>query len=406
MMLQFLNLKFPLKLMSKIQNYCQNPYQLFFPFAILCFLYGCLLWIAHGLFEFGEFPLHEHANIFLGGFLSFSIIGFLLTAIPRFTGSEFLSKVELIFAALIIIFVLMFYFLDSNAQFWLTLFLSWIFVLIFALKRFLKRVQNPPATFLFVGIGVLFGVFGCLFQFLSSTNFFHNDFFNFESWGEILFYDSMVTSFILGVGSRLIPGILGFEDIVKKQRELYEKPLPFLSVISKDIYICATVYVSAIVLEMLGLETFGLILKATVITYFTLFYWRLQEKVKTGKWHGKMLKASGLFMLVPCWLIIFFPENAIHLKHLIYIGSYCLMTLLVASRVVVAHSGESLDIEYRKFPFLLIGVLILFGALTRATAFLLPNSYMRHLGYAAILLLFAAFTWIGTLKRYFKGSNS
>ena len=75
----------------------KDPFRLFFPIATLCLLYGCALWVFFGLFNYGDFPVNEHTKLFIGGFLYFSIFGFLLTAIPRFTQTEFLTKLELFF---------------------------------------------------------------------------------------------------------------------------------------------------------------------------------------------------------------------------------------------------------------------------------------------------------------------
>lgn len=375
-----------------ISEICKNPFRLFFPVAMLCLFYGCSLWILFGLFEYGEFPIERHANLFVGGFLYFSILGFLLTAIPRFTSSNFLSTPELLIFILIMLVTIVFYALERETYFWSSITCGWFTLFYFGIKRFRKRKQNPPFTFLFVGLGLIFGFMGSVFNLLSSYNF--EIFGNLETWGKLFFYDAMVTSFILGVGGRLIPGILGFVEIVKNQRQIYESSHSFFKVIPVGIYISLFTFIMSFLLEGAGLLNTGYLSRAVVITYFSFRYWRLHEKVKTEKWHGRILKVSCFFLLIATWLLCFFKDYIIDIKHLIYIGSYCLMTLMVASRVVLAHGKAGLGFEHRTFPYLLIGGLVSLAALTRATAQFVSDSYFEHLGYTGLILLLAVLVWL------------
>lgn len=375
-----------------ISKLCKDPFRVFFPFAIFCLLYGSVLWISFGLFDYGEFPIQQHANLFVGGFLYFSILGFLLTAIPRFTSSDFLSTKELSLFIVILIGVLSFYFLQIDHLFWFCILSGWILLIIFGKKRFLGRSQNPPFSFVFVGLGVLFGLIGSFFKFLSLIQY--EKFGVLEDWGMLLFYDGMVTAFILGVGGRLIPGILGFEDVVKEQREIYEKDKPYFRLIPFDISLSLLIFTISLVLEGLSLTLYGFLARALVICFFGIKYWQVHKKVKSEKWHGKMLRLSCLLLMFTSCLLPFFIDEAIHIKHIIYLGTYCLMTLLVASRVIIAHGSESLDLEFRKYPFLILGVLFTLAAFTRASAHLLPDSYINHLGYAGIVLFLGVLVWL------------
>jgi uncharacterized protein involved in response to NO len=69
------------------------------------------------------------------------------------------------------------------------------------------------------------------------------------------------------------------------------------------------------------------------------------------------------------------------------------MTIMVASRVIVAHGHDSLEIEHKKMPYLVVGSLIVLAAATRGSAYLMPDSYIRHLGYAAFVLFVAGIIW-------------
>ncbi|MCB9090927.1 MAG: NnrS family protein [Halobacteriovoraceae bacterium] len=376
-----------------IKLFCKDPFRIFFPVAIFYLLYASGLWIFYGIFDIGDFPVSEHANLFIGGYLYFSILGFLLTAIPRFTDSEFLTKYELLFFLIVIIFNLIFFFLNLIFWFWLDIFLGLIFLFVFGAKRFLKRKQNPPFTFLFVGMGILIGIFGSLFNSLLNLN--EELFFYLEPWGKVLFYDGMTTSFVIGVGGRLIPGILGFKDIIINQREIYEKSKSFIEVLPVNIQLMAILYFVSLLLEGFGREVIGYIARAIVITYMSIKYWRIHTKVKTGKWHGRILRISCWFILIASWILCFKVDVAIHVKHLIYIGTYLLMTIMVASRVIIAHGYQSsLEFEHRIFPYLITGSLIALAAILRfLVIFSEPDNYNVYLGFVGFLVFFSALAW-------------
>lgn len=369
----------------------KDPYKLFFPFGLFFLIYACGLWICHIFLNYGDFPLRAHASFFIGGYLYFSIIGFLLTAIPRFTSSDFMSKKEFFVFFLVMFMTFIGCLINLRLIFWIAIFIGWLSLFIFGFKRFKKRKQNPPYTFVFIGLGLLMGVLSSglnILVYIPSLKLDH-----LSIIGDLLFYDGMVTSFILGVGGRLIPGILGFQEIVKKQRDIYESSVPFLTLVPIDIYLSLLSFAFSFYLEAAISETGAYILRSIVITYFSFKYWGLHKKIENSKWHARMLKISCFFILIAYWLLCFFPEDSITIKHLMYIGSYCLMTFMVASRVVIAHSSESLDIEYKKYPYLLIGGLVILATLTRVSASYMPDSFLSHLGYAAIILLIAGLFW-------------
>ncbi|MCT4640697.1 MAG: NnrS family protein [Bacteriovoracaceae bacterium] len=370
----------------------KDPFRLFFPMALLCLLYAALLWVFYALFDYGTFPLQKHTLLFAGGFLYFSILGFLFTAIPRFTSTEYMGKKELIGSSFLIFSVLLFYFLEKSDCFWVSIFTGFIYLIYFTAKRFVVRKQNPPYTFLFVATGIIFGLIGSFLLFLA--NF---ETFVFEAlltWGKIFFYDAMINSFILGVGARLIPGILGLSTVVESQKKIYEESNQYLDVIPKSIYFSLIIYVVSFILEALNFWMIGYLLRAIVISFFSFKYWRLHQRLENKKWNARMLKASCFILFITSWILVFQQNNSIHIKHLIYIGSYCLLTLLVSSRVILAHNKEGFELELKKSPYLVMGILVIFSALTRASAYLIPDSYVNHLGYAAVVLLTGTAFWI------------
>ena len=92
----------------------KNPYRLFFPIAMLFLLLGSGLWIKAGVLQIGDLPIEEHANLFVGGFLFYGVFGFLLTAIPQFTKTSYLSNKEILSISQFIVLNFVGYLLDSK----------------------------------------------------------------------------------------------------------------------------------------------------------------------------------------------------------------------------------------------------------------------------------------------------
>lgn len=381
-----------------IERLCRDPYRLFFPLGAMSLLYGLILWMLYGLFEFGDFPYEKHIMLFLGGYLSFSVIGFLLTAIPRFTSTDFLTKNELFLFALAILFSIVTFLIDKIGFFWGTIHILFFLLIVFAAKRFSERKNNPPYTFIFVGLGVILGALGSLIMSLSYIS--PAEFHSLEKFGTIIFYDYTVFSLILGVGGRLIPGILGFSEVVNRQRNIYEKNAPFFKMIPTRIWLSLFFLITAIILELKGFERYSWSIKAFLVTFFSIKYWQLYKKPKLLKWHRQILRLSCFFLVLGSWVLCFSNQYTTHLKHMIYIGCYSLLTLMVASRVIIAHSNESLDYEYRKYPYLFVGALIAIASFTRILAPFIEDSYLPHLGYSALLFGAAVIIWILSFFRF------
>lgn len=370
---------------------CKDPFRLYFPFAILTALYASSLWISYVFMQSNSYPGFLHAELFIGGFLYFSIFGFLMTALPRFTQTHFATPIDIFFSAFLILAILSSSLLKSSTLFWFFIFIGWPFLISFAAKRFAIRKQNPPFTFLFVGLGLLLGALGSFLILIHHS--LQLDTFQILSQGKVLFYDGMVLSLILGIGGRLIPGILGFKEIVSKQREVYEKPIPFLKVIPKDILLAAPLFLLSLILEGYLFFLPGYLLRALIISYIAFKYWNIHKWPTERKWHGIFLIVSCWFIVIASWLLIVFINHAISIKHLIYIGGYSLITLLVASRVILAHGNSGLELEYKHFPYSFFGSILALAALTRAVAPFIPDSYLNHLGYTGFSFIIGTLIW-------------
>src|ERR1051325_10857510 len=121
-----------------------DPYRIFFPLGIILGLLGVSIWPAYyfGLTE--GYSGRAHAFVQTDGFLFAFIAGFLLTAIPRFTGTEPPSiKTQYVLAAIVMISAIaleLHFFELGNTAF----VAAHAMLMTLAVRRFLHRQQQPP----------------------------------------------------------------------------------------------------------------------------------------------------------------------------------------------------------------------------------------------------------------------
>src|SRR5439155_5858680 len=139
-----------------------DPYRIFFPLGIVLGAMGVSIW---PLYYFGitdGYSGRAHAFVQTDGFLYAFIIGFLLTAIPRFTGTEAPSRtvqygLALIVALSAVAFELQFFTIGQTG-----FVLAHFTLITLAARRFMRRQQDPPETFSLVGLGLISGAVGAL----------------------------------------------------------------------------------------------------------------------------------------------------------------------------------------------------------------------------------------------------
>jgi uncharacterized protein involved in response to NO len=215
---------------------------------------------------------------------------------------------------------------------------------------------------------------------------------SFSIWGD-LFSNGALMSIVLGVGGRLIPGILGWEEIVSSQRKQYEKRDPFLSVVPKKIWVLVFLYLCSYFLEpVLPPEGF-LSLRMAIIWFFAFFFWKIQKFPKERSYLTWGVWLSCWCMVVGALLNVFWVYKYVHSLHAILVGGFSLLTILVSMRVTLAHGPHGRGPEKTSlFIPAFTGPLFL-AAITRVTAVLFPRAYLNHLSYASLIWILGLLLW-------------
>ncbi len=359
---------------------CQNdPFRLFFPLGLAYGAWAIGIWSIFALGLMETYPGPQHATLALRGFELSFIVGFLMTSLPRFTETNVATKAEVLTAAFLLVLPAVLSGPGSPDVMAFATGAVFVFLGVFGFRRFRGRKVNPPDSFAFVAAALILGLLGVVL--------------NGHGLSKSLAYHSFIPALILGIGGRLIPGLLGWTEIVAKQRVRYEQPLPFLKVISPFILSLVVLFLASFPLEMAA-QSAGRSVRAVVILAMAIVRWRLFKRPvhKT---------AFAWLVWAACWLFVFgsfcyalLPRFELEAEHVIFIGGYSLLTLLVASRVTLAHSGPgSLNFEARRWPYILFAAAIFLSLITRVLATAIPTAYVSHLGYASMNWLIGLVLW-------------
>lgn len=366
-----------------------EPYRVFFPLGAIAAVLGTAGWV---LFAFGLslfYPGSAHPDLMVGGFLYAFACGFLMTAVPRFTGSRHATQLEVLFQAGLLILLLAFGFSNTRIYFHSLSIASFVSLITFCARRFRARAYAPPRFFIFVGLGLALGMAGAIFSAANDLQLLSPPI---ALFGRLLYTQGMILSLIAGVGTHLLPAIFGWSDLPIQITPLDRSKQAVWRQLGPVILLAATLLI-AYGIESAGAPTAGRALQAGVLTWLAVRYWRILSLPKSRGWLPKILWISAWTLLSGLWLPVAFPNYWIHAIHLAFIGGIGLMTFAIATRVTLAHGGYGVRAELRFAPLGIPAILFLLAAITRAAAISVPRAYIHHLGYAAVIWIAAVLAW-------------
>ena len=353
-----------------------EPFRLFFPAGIVSLLAGALLWLPQ-IWSADHYPVLLHRYLVLNGFVSFFVGGFLMTAVPRFSKTDHAGKGE-VFFYLIVSLAGLIPALGDNERLVHLFSASQSFILLFFIfTRIYKRRENPPYSFIFIFVGIFLWIF-------SSLAGVFNDF---QSYKEI-HYEGAIASIILGVGSRLIPGILGHVEIVKAQREAYERPAPILSTVPWYFFL----FVGSFSVSYFVPETIAGSIRAVIVAFVGFIFWRLHKIPLITSALTWCIWVTGWLIVASFALKALWPDGLIHANHAFFLNGIVLLSLLIATRVIQSHGPKLKELENWRGLYVVTGIILLASA-TRVTAVLLPEVYLTHLGYSSFVMVVGVLIW-------------
>lgn len=351
-----------------MQRFQKNPYTLFFSLGAIGLFMGLSVWIIYGFFSDDFYLGKMHAHYMVGIFLLSFVIGFLMTAIPRMSGAPGASQKELIFQLVPMLSASFWGVFESQEKlFFSSLVVALIVLFVFCFRRIVTAPHIVPDVFPFVIISLVAGLIGAILFI-----------FDLPEIGGRLFYVNMILGLCVGVGARLIPMILGTGCA---------RPYGV-----KEMWVIGFMLVGSSFIEIYASETYGNLFRFLLILVVFFRYWNVHRFTgfhSSVSWGVRIAAVSILFGTMGLWLV---PHYRLEALHLLFVSGFGLLTLMVASRVILAHGNHNLSLEIKNlFLKIPIGLIVLASATRISAAFV--QGYQRHLGYAAFTFIVAGLVW-------------
>jgi uncharacterized protein involved in response to NO len=360
---------------------------------------GVSIWPAYFFGLTPGFSGRAHAFVQANGFLYAFVAGFLLTAIPRFTGTDGPRwTVQYALAALLIAATVAFE-AQAFAVGHLLFLAAHATVIVLAARRYRRRRSPPPDTFVFVGAGLVTGLVGGALNAAVALQAVDP---GWDLLGRRMLTEGMVLLLVLGVGGFLGPRLLGFGPMPVVQIGAFTPRRPRIV-----LYVGAAL---VLVATLAGEYGFGLAslayaraAVATAVLLTTMTPWRRPASPTTVAW---CVWTGVWFVIFGVCAVAVAPRYRPDLLHVVFMGGFTLLVLAVATRVTLSHGGHSLELERRSWPLrfgLATGV---FALVTRLGAALAPNAFFEHLALAAAVWMAGIVFWGAHLVRLIRGRSA
>lgn len=371
------------------------PYQLFFPLGLLNAMIAVGVWFVQTMGWFESPALLIHSKLIVGGFLWSFIIGFLMTAVPRMTGTANAHKVEYALAALLLMGLTIFAWQVDGRYFYANQIALITFLLIYAGRRILKSKKTIPVFFSHVGIAMVLALLGSYYHFIGNS-----------TMGIHLLHVGATLLLVLGIGTRFFSFLSGLPSAFEN---LMSAPESSGVSVTMSRSLRVLFHVSGVLMAIfLFLAGSGMSIAYLGLTALSLVYlfviWKIQRPsqrpspLKYGVRIVALMIPSSFFMT---WLQ---PGMYITWFHLLFMGCFGLITFGVAARVTLAHGSYPIDLEVRSRALWALVYFLILGILSRVfygfSEGLWRTSWL-HL--AATFWVFAVGSWCWAfLPRIFK----
>lgn len=373
-----------------------EPYRLLFPFGLLMGLHGIGHWMAFGLGWMESYPIAVHAvvqtRLFMGAYIS----GFLMTAVPRFsgTGAAKRSEVLVILALLSGLYLA----LELDAWKWVILLqaLWWLSLARFIVVRLAGRAPGapaPPVEFVWLPFAFVLALGGSVTHFVGLER----DIAPF--WvllSKILCEKGFILCVVMGIGGFLGPRLMG------SQKQLSPEDLRRTDA---HLYAVLPQVAGAIALSVsFALEAAGQVRSASVLA--ALAAGALMLRSGALVWRPPVLSAFTLSVAVSFWAVLagvvlpaLLPASRTVVVHVLFLGGFSLMTLTVSAMVMLSHGGRGDRIH--KSTLLFGGMLAAHVASLSVRLYAAADAerYFVWVAVSAALWLVAAALWISAAAR-------
>jgi len=270
--------------------------------------------------------------------------------------------------------------------------------------RSFYRKDVPPPAFVLVLLGVSSAWIGAVLQVLAGIYASSLPFW-IAPLAKLLLYQGYLLFPIMGIGAFVLPRFFGLPCTQDFPESLALPPGWLKS--AAFAASCGLFVLAGFVLEALGIVRWGCAMRAVGI--FVYFFHEVP--VHKARFSGGTL-AGGLriaFFAIPVGylLIAINPAHLLTWAHVVFITGFSLLTFIVATRVVLGHSGRMENFNGIMWPIRFTIAFIVVAMLARITADFIPaawipggdvmNIRLGHYAYAGIFWAIGVLIWAFTI---------
>src|SRR6185312_12600360 len=144
---------------------------------------------------------------------------------------------------------------------------------------------------------------------------------------------------ILGVGGRLIPAILGWQEVVSSQRAKYENAGSFLQAVPLSIWLAVAAFVLSYFLKPLLPFEFCMAVRLAVTVFFAVRFWRIYRLPPKKSYLSWCVWLCSWCLVAGFVVPMVWPQLGVHGLHVLFVSGFSLLTLLISMRVNFAHNS-------------------------------------------------------------------
>lgn len=367
----------------------REPWRLLFPIGAVLAIAGVVPWLLFGLGEWPGWPVVEHSIVEIQGFLSTFLAGFLLTALPRRTGTPPPSTglVALAVVAPVATSALgMMRSLAASQLPWLVLMVA---LAVSASRRFRDRAagRRPPDCFVWIPLALGMGLSGTVL--LAIYHPLGLDF-GWHRLGQLLLLQGMFAALIVGVGGLAIPVMTRGEG---PPDGAADRPGP------RHLHRLAAVLLAAtFAIECFGAPTLGLALRAALLTVLVVAVPKA-HRVPTRPGLVRRILPLAVWCLPLGYAVAALLHGIghgawVHIGlHVVFLGGFAMSTLMVGMHVGFGHGGRDDLANGTPWQAWAIAALVLVALLFRILVVLDPTVMTTWLVAASVAFAGACLVW-------------
>lgn len=359
------------------------PYQLYFPLGIFAALLAVGVWTVQDLNWFRAPAIFIHSKLIAGGFIWSFITGFLMTAIPRMTGTAGAHISEYLLSGILLLAMILTAWAIDPRYFYAFQIALVSFIIIYAVRRILKMSKPLPVFFSHVGMAMILALVGSYFHFTGQSYM-----------GIHLYHVGTTLLLVLGIGTRFFSFLSGLAS------EFENSGSPGLRML---FHVSGVAIAVLLYLAGRGVEVAYLFLGGVTLSYLFLI-WKVQRKSSRPSALKYAVRFVALSIPLSFFMTWLHPAVFLTWFHVLFIGCFSLITFSVATRVTLAHGSYPTDLEMKSLGLWYVFAFLVGGVLARIGYGYADGMVKKGFLHLAVLLwLLAVFFWCWTfLPKIFK----